>query len=409
MKSIDGFLSRYSKNNTIKSYRASVYMFLDFYYGKVRQGARATKEERKEYEELNKKYFSEEHDYLDELIRFVVWMDGKPPATIKVKISGVKEWLSYNEIELTPRQLKTLQHKLPNSSRGWTDEKDIERDTLKQILSHTDEKGRALILTLASSGMRIGELLKINFDDMDLSSDPPEITVRGEYTKSGQRRTVFISKEAKQSIDEWLKIRDSYLLSSVNRNKGLIENGEAKAKQIEDDRIFPFSDSTVRELWANALRKSELNDRDPSTGRLKYRIHGMRKFFRSQLALSCPVDIVESLMGHEGYLTDAYRRYTQKQLGEYYLKGEHHLTVFESGDLAEIQESLRDTQMAMFGYKSSLDEKDELITHMGKKIEMLERRIFEVGDVDRLIDLVLENLMESEEKREKFIEMLGSG
>ena len=28
-------------------------------------------------------------------------------------------------------------------------------------------------------------------------------------------------------------------------------------------------------------------------------------------------------MGHEGYLTDAYRRYTNKQMGEYYLKYEH--------------------------------------------------------------------------------------
>ncbi|MDY6966616.1 MAG: site-specific integrase [Halobacteriota archaeon] len=406
MRSIDGFLSRYSKHNTIKSYRASIYMFLDFFYGKVRQGSRATKEERKKYEELNKKYFSEEHDHLDDLIRFIVWMDGKPPATIKVKISGVKEWLSYNEIELTQRQLKALQHKLPNNSRGWTDEKDLEKDTLKQILSHTDEKGRALILTLASSGMRIGELLQIKFDDMDLSSDPPEITVRGEYTKSGQRRTVFISKEAKLIIEEWLKIRDSYLLSSVNRNKGLIENGEAKAKQIEDDRIFPFSDGTVRELWANALRKSELYDRDSSTGRLKYRIHGLRKFFRSQLALSSPVDIVESLMGHEGYLTQAYRRYTQKQLGEYYLKGEHHLTIFESGDLAEIQESLRDTQMAMSGYKSSLDEKDELITRMGEKIEMLEKRILEVEKVDGLVDLVIEKMMRDDKARNQLTKLL---
>jgi integrase len=59
-------------------------------------------------------------------------------------------------------------------------------------------------------------------------------------------------------------------------------------------------------------------------GRLQYRIHGLRKFFRSQLALSCPVDIVEALMGHEGYLTDAYRRYSRKQMAEYYLKAEQH-------------------------------------------------------------------------------------
>ncbi len=38
--------------------------------------------------------------------------------------------------------------------------------------------------------------------------------------------------------------------------------------------------------------------------------------------LAIPVDIVETLMGHEGYLTGD-RRYSEKELGEYYSKGEH--------------------------------------------------------------------------------------
>jgi len=40
------------------------------------------------------------------------------------------------------------------------------------------------------------------------------------------------------------------------------------------------------------------------------------------------VDIVEALMGHEGYLTQVYRRYSLDQLGEFYLKGEATLSVF---------------------------------------------------------------------------------
>lgn len=405
MKTIDSFLSRYSKQNTVKSYRASVYLFLDFCYGKVRQSGKVTKAEKVTYEKLNEKYFSEEHDYLDDIIRFIAWMDGKPPVSIKANVAGVREWISYNDIELTQSQLKTLRHKIPNGSRGWTAEKDVGKETLRQILSHTDEKGSALILTLVSSGMRIGEALKIKFDDVNLSNDPPEISVRGEYTKSGERRTVFISKEARHSIEEWLKIRDNYLISSINRNKGLIKNGEAKVKQVEDDRLFPFSDAVVRALWSNALRKAGLEEKDSGTGRLKYRIHGLRKFFRSQLALTCPVDIVEALMGHEGYLSDAYRRYTTEQMGEYYCKGEHHLTILESGDLSEIKESLKDTQMAMNGYKTVLENKDKTINQLNEKIEGLESRLSQVERLDKVMDWFIDNLIE-EEKKDKVRELL---
>jgi len=48
-----------------------------------------------------------------------------------------------------------------------------------------------------------------------------------------------------------------------------------------------------------------------------------------------PVDIVEALMGHEGYLTEVYRRYTERQMTEYYLKGEHLLTISQSQSIEE--------------------------------------------------------------------------
>jgi len=82
-----------------------------------------------------------------------------------------------------------------------------------------------------------------------------------------------------------------------------------------------------RDTWRTAIKNAGLKERDPSTGRFSLHIHQLRKFFRSQLALACPVDIVEMLMGHSGYLTDAYRRFTRKQMAEYYLKGEYLLSV----------------------------------------------------------------------------------
>ena len=69
-----------------------------------------------------------------------------------------------------------------------------------------DSKGRGLFLILISGGTRIGETLSVNLEDLDLDNDPPMIRLN-HNTKSGNRRIVFISEEAKLAIKEWLKYR----------------------------------------------------------------------------------------------------------------------------------------------------------------------------------------------------------
>ena len=334
-----------------------------------------SKNERVEYEALCQSYFAEKRDYISDLIGFVGSMNGKPPATIKLKMAGAREWFGFNDVELTQKELKTLRHKLPRSKGSWTVENDFDIEVLKKIIAHMDEKGRSLIITLASSGMRIGEALNIKLADVDLSKVPAEIIVRGEYTKNGGTRVVFISTEAKAAVEAWLKVRAKYIISSLNRNKGLIAKAAAKPKKETDDRLFPFSDAVVRELWSRALTKAGLNEKDNSTGRFQYRIHGLRKFFRSQLALSCPVDIVEAILGHEGYLTVAYRRYSRKQMGEYYLKAEHHVTIMGSGDIREIQDKLQDTKATVEGYKSIISSQAEETAELRKRFERVEEEL----------------------------------
>ena len=58
----------------------------------------------------------------------------------------------------------------------------------------------------------------------------------------------------------------------------------------------------------------------------------LRKFFRTKLGAVIPVDVAEALMGHEGYLTDVYRRYTTEQLAEFYQQGESALLVFTEAE-----------------------------------------------------------------------------
>jgi len=282
-----------------------------------------------------------------------------PPKTARTYFIAVKEYIEHHGIEFTTRELKNIKSKLPKGSRARTVEMDMDSAIIRKLMEHMNVNGKALILTLASSGMRIGEALQIDLDDINLEDNPPTIIIRGENTKSGDNRITFINKEAKQTLEEWLKVRDKYLKSSLNKNKGLVNKGIGNLKDENDSRLFPFSYDNVKEIWDNVLKKTGYDKVDKSTGRKQLRIHQLRKFFRSQLALGCPVDIVENLMGHEGYLTDAYRRYTNKQMGEYYLKYEHLLYISMPEDIlklkSEFTDELNNTKDALCHNRSQVE------------------------------------------------------
>lgn len=338
-KTMTEFLELYGKSNTKGVYRSALRNFAEFIFKIERNGRQATKQEAKHLNDLLNQYFNNGRDYYNDVLTFAASLSDKPPKTAKAYISGIKEFLGYNGVEFTQRQIKTIRLKLPKGN-ARTIEKDMDIEVIRKIIQHTDLKGKALILTLASSGMRIGEVLSITLDNMDLNASPSAINVRGEFAKTGDKRFVFISKEAKEALVEWLRVREQYLKAAVNKNRGLVTIGNAKPKTFDDNRVFPFTDATAAQIWENATANAGLLTIDKGTNRKQLRLHQLRKFFRSQLALGCPVDIVEALMGHEGYLTEAYRRYSKAQMAKYYLKNEHYVTIAENQSVEEIKKEI---------------------------------------------------------------------
>lgn len=377
-KTLSGFLELYSNLNTKWGYQSALHTFVEFIYKIERQGNRITNEEKAHFTDLPNQYFTEGRDYYDDILRFAASLNDKPPKTAKAYIIGVQEFFAYNGFELTHRQSKTINMKLPKGG-ARTIEKDMDRKVVSQILQHTDLKGKALILTLASSGMRIGEAVSITIDEVDLKANPATITIRGEHTKNGEQRFTFISKEAVEALEEWLKEREQYLQSSANRNNGLVQAGKATLKKTDDDRIFPFSVKVADELWITALSNAGLYSKDKITNRVQLRLHKLRAFFRSQLALGCPVDIVEELAGHDGYLTDAYRRYTKSQMAEYYIKNEHHITIAENQSMeqikkeitSEMNEAIKGLVVENQGLQAKNKELEEKLNRLDKVVKVI--------------------------------------
>ena len=343
MGKIAEYLKNYSNKSTAQGYQSAVYTFLDNVYGKQRQGKAVTTREKELYENLVEQYLSDRRNYAEDMAAFAVSLNSRPPQAARVTFTYTREFFNHYELELREKDRKFIRTKLPKGTTARTVEKDLDTETVRTIIQHIDVKGRALILTLASSGMRINEALSLTLDDIDLKKKPAEITIRGENTKTGDSRITFMSSEAAAAVTEWLKVREAYILSSLNRNNGLMKNGKSNMQVKDDQRLFPFSDQNASVIWDNALQKAGLMSRDRGTNRKQLHYHQLRKFFLSQLSLVISKEIAEMLAGHAGYLTGEYRRYTKKQLAAEYLKAERMVTIQGDADVGKLREDLDTT------------------------------------------------------------------
>lgn len=351
------YLKNYSNQSTAIGYSTAVYSFIDYIYGKQRQNTRVTNEEKAKYEKLIERYLEEKRKYPEDMTGFVVSLQSRPPQSARQVFTFVKEFFNHYDRELPAKDLKFIRNKLPKGNTR-TIEKDMDIETIRTILQHLDIKGKALVLVLASSGMRISETLSITLEDIDFKNTPTLITIRGENTKNGDNRITFISSEATQAVNEWLKVRAEYIESSAARNNGLVKSGRGNRKDKNDDgRLFPFSDQNANVMWDNALVRADLLSRDKTTNRKQLHYHQLRKFFISQLSLLISKEIAEMLAGHEGYLTSAYRRYTKKQLADEYLKAQHLVTIQTPKELLEIESE----------FKAKIQTHDDILTNIVKE------------------------------------------
>jgi len=364
------FLKSYSSQVTISVYRCAIKDFLGFIYKAVDNG---------ELEQKARHYFRENRDYEKDVELYLQSKKNEAPKSRRLRVSVLRVFLLENGVELPELFWRRLRDRI-KGSRALTMDRPPTTEELRKILFNMDIKGKALFLVLASSGMRIGEALKLRVEDFELDKDPARINVRGVYTKTGNSRIVFISSEAKEAVEQWLRIRDDYLKQAAGRSWKY-------NKSLEDPRMFPFDTPTAYTMWKNALDKAGLIQKDSQTNRLILHPHCLRKFFRSKLAQAIPTDIVESMMGHEGYLTQVYRRYSLEDLADFYKKGEHTLLVFGNGkDLAKLRAEVEEKNKQLQELVSSLvTENLSLKRKLGEHEKMLEELKSTVAELRKLL------------------------
>jgi len=218
---------------------------------------------------------------------------GIKPKTIHFRLQNLYAFFRYlikkNVIgpELLERKIRL---RVPQSLPKAICAPDIHR--LLSVLDHA--RDRAMILTLLRTGMRIGELLSLRVNDVDLTERIVKI-YQGEKNSIG--RVVYLSDDACAALSLWLQERNprkSYLFYG---HKG------------------PLGYTSSRQRFIDYLDKAGLADK-------RYTLHCLRHTFATDLLnAGMRLECLQQLLGHSKIeVTRIYARLTDATREEEYFK-----------------------------------------------------------------------------------------
>ncbi|WXG42639.1 MAG: hypothetical protein WED04_00785 [Promethearchaeati archaeon SRVP18_Atabeyarchaeia-1] len=116
------------------------------------------------------KYLTENRNYEEDVTNFFSAIKGEAPETVRSTMSGLRSFFKANRVRFDEDFWDTLIHRVKGTD-AVTMDKVPSNVMLRKIMSHLPIQGKALFLVLSSSGMRIGETLKIELPDVNLLSN----------------------------------------------------------------------------------------------------------------------------------------------------------------------------------------------------------------------------------------------
>ena len=388
---IDKFIAVFNSENTKRNYQAALFDYFASTYGDPKlEDADDRKVWTKQKAVL---YLTEKREYESDVNNFINYMTKLAPKSSRLKVTAAKMFLLENGIELKQLFWKRASKHI-KGSRALTIDKVPENSGLRKVVSHMPIQGKTLVEMLSSSGMRIGEALGLKLTNIQVVGDILRIAIPGALTKTGNSRITFASRETKDSYEEWLKVREQYILSAVGKSHFF-------EKVKEDDRVFPFEVTTACRMWNNALKKTGLTERDPTTKRRLAHFHVLRKYFRTKLGSVIQSDVVEALMGHEQGLTEVYRKYSEKDMLKMYGEGEHALLLFGemSGDAQQMRQEVNQVYRENFELRSTLDEMKKRMSTLEIETAEFEKQVLDrVKEIESVYTSTL-SVVEAAEKK----------
>jgi integrase len=335
-------------------------------------------------------------DAYDLLSRYIIYLRNNfaiSAATLKVRIITAKNFLEYNDVDVSPRKFK-LKVKIPRVVRKSKEA--IDKQEIIEILSACSNfRLKTYVMLLAAGGFRAAEALSIRIGDLDFEHNPARVFIRGEYTKTKTDRNVFLTDEIVQQLKRWLEYKyrtrricyvgdGNYM--KAHHKKTVTEHRTPERK--DTDLVFALNQHSInaepRMLYYDLVKsfgktldrigKGKRENNSNNYGRRQITLHSFRRFVKTTISDLGHQDYSEYFIGHSGstYWT---RKETEK--AEIFRKIEPYLTFL---DYEELERKGADIA-------SQLEEKDRMIQNMMRKQEQFEQLIQSLIDSGQLKSL----------------------
>jgi integrase len=364
---VESFLDDIRTASTRTSYVTGICAFIHFIYSLPPiKGERRSKDEREICFKKCNEYLEDSRNHGDDLVAFIKNMNERhcSPQLINVNTTAVKEFMIHHRITLDEfdlRRVKKIKPPLSPVKRKY----DISHEEIRKILTHSHVTLKSIILMLVSSGARIDEILSLTLKEVELHDNYGVIYISRENTKTKKQRYSFISQEAVEVLKEYIR----------------------KEGKKDNDRLFDFTYENANYMFNLALKHAGMDERDDNTNTRKISFHIFRAFFLSQLKLVISPEIPEMLAGHEGYLTQNYRSYPQKQALEEYLKAVKVVTFEMPQDVRELQTK----------FEKELSENTQLVKNIIVENQQLKQKF---NDLELLVKTILNSKLQYENGEE---------
>jgi hypothetical protein len=268
----------------------------------------------------------------------------------------IKLFCEQNDIILN---WKKITRRIP-SGRQYANDRAPTLEEIRAILRYDDPRIKPVVLTMVSSGIRVGAWDYLKWEDVKPIQDKSGNVIAASlkvYAGTKDEYKTFITPEAYRSLKAWMDSRAQAGEKVGPKSwvmRDLWEEGEGDGKQgrkkVDKHGAIPKRGiATVpkklssigvtrlieRALFAQGIRGKKEDHAEEPRGeprRKRYEFqtaHGFRKYFNTICDRYMKTLFVEFLMGHNTGLKESYNRAKDEELLEEYLKAVPALTVLE--------------------------------------------------------------------------------
>jgi integrase len=236
-------------------------------------------------------------------------------ATVSMYLAAVRKFYDMNDIGLHWKKI----HSFKDEPNKRVEDRPYTHSEIATLIKDASRRNRAIILLMASAGLRVGAIPSLRFKDLE-PIDKYGIYKITVYARTRQRHFTFCTPEARGYIEHYLDHRSKWG-ERILEDSPLFRTDWNPAAVDHDVRTISLD--RVRAIVNDIARACGLHSVPTETRVRRFAVmtnHGFRKFFETNAYRGGMTEpYIDKLTGHHGgnkVVRDAYLKIEEQELLE---------------------------------------------------------------------------------------------